>query len=116
MDQSKALQRLTEAADLVGMIEELLRVSQSEKLSGSAVSGMRTTLRNARESILASHDLFAGDLVARTRGRAEATVIAAGEKSSTATGESAANGTLSDPSKLGMRRRDLRTSIEQMTE
>jgi hypothetical protein len=113
MDQSKALQKLTEAADLVGMIEDLVRTSQSERLSGATVAGMRITLRNIREAVLSSHDVFAGDLVSRNRSRIETTV-----QPSTTSGEgivTAQDSTmLNDPGRVAIRRQSLRASLDKI--
>lgn len=67
MDQTKALHDLLEAADLMTMLEEVTNPSGSGKLSPAIVSGLRITLRNARQMILASHDYMAQNLVARAR-------------------------------------------------
>lgn len=56
MDHSAALHKLMEAAALVGMVEELANPGTFERLSPSSLSGLRITLRNIRESIVASHD------------------------------------------------------------
>ena len=114
MDQSKALQKLTEAADLVGMVEDLVRTSQSERISAATTSGMRITLRNIREAILTSHDVFAGELVTRTRGRSEAAVISQADSQLAA--PSVDGSALADPNRLGMRRQSLRSSIEKLAE
>lgn len=132
MDQSKALQRLTESADLVGMIEDLMRASQSDRLAPATVSGMRITLRNIREAILASHDVFANDLVTRTRSRGELTAgagmqsseVSSSTQSSTSTSGDATYGAtgsgvgsvMSDASRLGIRRQNLRASLEKVAE
>lgn len=132
MDQSKALQKLTESADLVGMIEELIRTSQSDRLSSATLSGMRVTLRNIRESILSSHDLFAGEFVSRTRSRSDLgggagsisseqsaaamSTNGAGNEITNNGGNSGVGAALSDPSRLGIRRQSLRTSMERLTD
>ncbi|NDC37053.1 MAG: hypothetical protein EBZ48_03255 [Proteobacteria bacterium] len=129
MDQSKALQRLTESADLVGMIEDLVRTAQSERLSAATMAGMRITLRNIRDSILASHDLFASELVSRNRSRTDLnppaqaqTAESMGQESmqsgdSAYPGSSAATGsTFSDPTRLGIRRHSLRATLEKVAE
>ena len=128
MDQSKALQKLTESADLIGMIEDLVRVSQSERLSAATISGMRHTLRNIRESILASHDQFASDLVIHSRSRNDSLQGTLGTSTAASSsegdrGEPIQNGSfgpmaagLSDPSRLGIRRQSLRASLEKISE
>ena len=67
MEQSKALSRMLEAADLVTMLEDLTAAASGSKLSPASMSGMRLTLRNIREAILASHDTFASSLVSLSR-------------------------------------------------
>jgi len=71
MDQSKALHRLREAADLVGMIEDLLDPSRTESLSPASWAGMRVTLKGIRESMVESHTVLTRDLVNRARGAAQ---------------------------------------------
>lgn len=67
MDQSKALHKLLEAADLIGMVEDLTEPKRIENLSAASWTGMRITLRTVREAILASHNTLAKDLVERSR-------------------------------------------------
>jgi hypothetical protein len=71
MDQNAALHKLLESADLAKMLEELIAPGSLERLSPASISGLRVTLRSLRDSMLACHDLFAGDLVARARNRYE---------------------------------------------
>lgn len=66
-DQNKALVRLLESADLVRMLEDLLSPASYSKLSGAVLSGVRVTLRNVREGILASHDSLAGEMARQLR-------------------------------------------------
>jgi len=61
MDQTKALIKLLESADLIRMIEDLTNPSLSSQLSASALGGIRVTLRNVREAILISHDALVAD-------------------------------------------------------
>ena len=69
MDQNNTLHKLLEAADLAKMVEELIAPGNIERLSPASLSGVRVTLRSLRETMLSCHDLMAGDLVARARGR-----------------------------------------------
>lgn len=120
MDQSKALQRLTESADLVGMVEELVRASQGDKLSPATFSGMRITLRNIREAILSSHDVLAGQFISRTRARTDMAGMSAPinqpQSEAMIESDSAANPVIGDPSRLGIRRQSLRSSLEKVSE
>lgn len=77
MEESNALHRLTEAADLIRMVEELTAPSAFEKLSSSSIAGMRITLRNIRETVLSSHDTLAENLVNRSRLAGERAAIPA---------------------------------------
>lgn len=71
MEQSKALTRLLEAADLTGMLEELANSASSGKLSAAGLAGMKLTLHAIRETILSSHDTLASSLVSRSRTQSE---------------------------------------------
>ena len=67
MDQSKALHKLLEAADLVGMIEDLTNPSKVDSFTPASWSGMRITLRSVREQLLETHRSLSRDLVSRSR-------------------------------------------------
>lgn len=97
MEQSTSLTRLLEAADLLGMVEELNNPATVSKLSPSTLAGMRITIRSAREMILASHDRLASSLVSQSRARSQA--------------EQEAQPTATAP-KMGAPR-DLRASLER---
>jgi hypothetical protein len=146
MEESKALHRLVEAQDLVGMIETMLSPEMADKLSPSAWSGLRITLRSVREMIGASHAAMANDFVARsksafaaassTQGAAMAERVARQEtftRSESAKSESPitqANSSAmlsSSPNQLGsaadniranpgLSRRDLKASLERLVE
>lgn len=137
MDQSTALHRLLEAADLIKMVEDLTAAGTFEKLAPSSLSGVRITLRQVKDNILASHDTLAGGLVARARNQ-QIESQAANNTATPATTNSAANqaaspaetksdltsvksedgksSVLADPDRLPIRRRDLRSSLEQLVE
>ncbi len=67
MEESKALHKLLEIADLVGMVEEMMNPASSERLSSASWSGMRITLRNVRDMVQASHATLSSDFVHRSR-------------------------------------------------
>ena len=98
MEQSKALTRLLEAADLTGMLEDLANSASSGKLTPASLAGMRLTLHNIRDTILSSHDTLASSLVSRSRTQSER------EGEATATASRA------------MPPRDLRTSLEKFVD
>jgi hypothetical protein len=61
MDQTKALVKLIESADLIRMLEDLTNPNLTGQLSPAALSGVRVTLRNVRESIVNCHESFTGN-------------------------------------------------------
>jgi len=68
MDHSKALHQLTEAADLVSMLESLTSPSaMSSTQTPASWGGLRITLRNIRETIMSSHDALASEVVSKAR-------------------------------------------------
>ncbi len=68
MEQSKALHKLLETADLIAMLEDLLEPSRLETLSPASWTGMRITLRSLRREIVESHNTLSKDLVGRSQG------------------------------------------------
>lgn len=128
MEESKALQKLIEAADLVGMVEDLLSPASSERLSASAWSGLRITLRNVKDTIQGAHSKLAADLVQRSR-----SAIASGNGAGIPAGtqeslpsEAAARtesrpvnfqiSTAADAPRIQMTRKDLKASLEKFIE
>ena len=63
MDQNKALNSLLECADLISMLEDLSNISAKGAFSPTTIAGLRITLRNIREQILAGHDALAQILI-----------------------------------------------------
>lgn len=138
MDQSNALNRLLEAADLLKMVEDLTSPGGFERLSGSSVSGLRITIRNIRESVLASHDQLAGNFVNKakvaleTRSNGELAQQNTSSPNPITSQFSKAlvdiaqrnevvdrvthNLSPSDPQRTQMTRRDLRASLEKMVD
>lgn len=74
MDQSTALHKLLEAADLLGMLEDLTLSTSNGKLTPGSLAGIRITLRNVKESVLQSHDRLAEDIVNRAKARVDSQV------------------------------------------
>lgn len=146
MEQSNALHKLMEAADLVKMLEELTAPGRIERLSSSSLSGLRITLRNIRQSMIESHSTLTAQLVDRSptqnaerpqaNGAREATSQSAIQAqlptqtaglsanpnaaltSATAAGlgNPIAKSVLSDSQRVQFARRDLRASIEKIVE
>lgn len=113
MDQTKALHDLLEAADLITMLEEVTNPTSSGKLSPALVSGLRITLRNARQMILSSHDYMAQNLVARARAnnpQAAATVSAPLQTAKTMIPSE----TTTSQHGVHFNRKDLRASLEKI--
>ncbi len=67
MDQSQALHKLLETADLIGMLEDLIRAERLQELSPASWAGMRITLNTMRDSILSSHAELSRGLVKSAR-------------------------------------------------
>lgn len=117
MDQTKALHDLLEAADLMTMLEEVTNPSGSGKLSPAIVSGLRITLRNARQMILASHDYMAQNLVARARANnPQAAINVSSQPLPTAPAARPASSSEANAQQHGVHfnRKDLRASLEKI--
>ena len=125
MDRSRALNELSEAADLMRMVEELMS-GNPEKVA-QCINGIRVTVRNAREAIVESHDALARELVAALRARSntqEGAPIARSEmnrsestsapRSPLFTEESSASA--SNAGANGNAKRDLRSAIDKFVE
>jgi hypothetical protein len=110
MEESKALRKLMDAAELVSMLEELTSPGIVERLSNSSLSGLRLTLRNIRESIISGHDILAADYVERARMGVMTPAPANKSLSENM------NPPSTDPMKTQMVRRDLRSSIEKFVD
>lgn len=65
MEESKALEGLLDAADLVAMVENLTRLGNADPLAPSTMAGVRITLRTIREMVLKSHDSLSREMVGR---------------------------------------------------
>jgi len=132
------LHKLSEAADLVYMVEDLIGPNVAGQLSAAGWAGVRITLRNIRENILNSHASLSSDLVSRARSSVAATAstqaapspeqrsTATPAKTETATSTTARqeNGshlpTMSSGAENGpriqMTRKDLKASLERFIE
>ena len=112
MEESKALSRLGEAADLLILLEDILNPSSMERLSPSAWSGLRLTLKNARSMLQESQTSLSKDFVARARGNS--TGFEQSAKPQTHISEI----TQTDPeqAKALITRRDLKASLEKFIE
>lgn len=96
--ETNSLKNLLDTADLIAMLEELI-TNSSGRLSASALSGMKISLRTAKESILQSHDSLAQGFVKQT-------------STNIPTAAAQAPATAQAP----FQRKDLRASLEQMIE
>lgn len=118
MDNSKALVRLTEAADLIAMVDELLAAAGNGSANPSTWSGIRITLRSVRESVLASHDTLAADFIHRARGATGSIPVADNDHTRPAPSFSVnrpqSEGKSSEP-RISIGRKDLRSTVEQIT-
>ena len=119
MDRSRALNELSEAADLMRMVEELM-AGNPEKVA-QCINGIRVTVRNARQAIVESHDALARELVAALRARPTTQEASSRNESSSVaqrsplfsedSSVSGSNGAASTPAK-----RDLRSAIDKFVE
>lgn len=134
MEESKALVRLLETADLVAMVEDLMSPGACERLSASSWSGMRVTLRNVKEMIRTSHAALSESVIQRARaGMQNGASQNGGAHSAAPKVEENGNGdhtrnsvlfknakengaTISEAQRVQMTRRDLRTSLERIVE
>ncbi len=127
MDQTKALHQLIEAADLVSMLETLTAPGMIEKMAASnSWSGLRITLRNVRDAILASHDGLAEQVVALARAGFESaatpaqvtTIVTADPETSKPAAAVRANAMpqQNGANPMKIERRDLRTQLERFIE
>ena len=121
MDQSTALNKLLEAADLVGMLEDLTN-SSGGKIGPSSVAGMRITLRGLRDSLLQSHDALAQEVVSRAHVRmaqqnhAVAPVATTLAPQMSEQREAAHASTISEMNRVQFTKKDLRASLEKIIE
>jgi hypothetical protein len=111
MEQGRALQALVEAADLVRMLEDITNPSVLSSISAASMAGVRVTLKNVRESILASHDTLAAQVIHRARVHLDASLQTAA--SAADLGADNGGGVSETPV---MSRRDLRASLEKLIE
>ena len=121
MDQSTALHKILEAADLVGMLEDLTN-SSGGKIGPSSVAGMRITLRGLRDSLLQSHDALAHEVVGRAQARMAAQNHAVAPVATTLpmqqpeSREMTAATSMSDMNRVQFTKKDLRASLERIIE
>ena len=66
MEQIKILQKMTDAADLLAMVEDLLS-NRNGAISQQSLAGIRVSIKNAREILLQGHDVIASQAMNRTR-------------------------------------------------
>ncbi len=122
MEQSKALNQLTETADLVGMVQALLANGTAESISPAAWSGLRLTLRSIQKQILESHDALAKDLVNRSRARLENNGLMAAEAETFNPIENTPPlgalrpSMLQEMQSIKAQRKDLRASLEKISD
>lgn len=138
MEESRALSKLSEATDLLVLLEDILNPASVERLSSASWSGLRLTLRNARATLQESQTVLSKEFVSRARGSqtyTSASVAKPLNESSTAETftssvinpaistsspllsqeiEGASNG--SDHSKVQITRRDLKATLEKFIE
>jgi hypothetical protein len=58
--ENDALQKLLEAVDLLGMVDDLTNPANFERISGSSLAGIRITLKHVRQLVLETRKELAG--------------------------------------------------------
>lgn len=117
MEQSKALNRLLEAADFLSMLEDLTNPSVISKLNSGTISGLRLTIKNVRETVLASHDALAASLVAKSRASLNANTSSSAESSRERAEQQATYQVIQPEQNMPQaKRHDLRASLERIIE
>ena len=129
MEESKALHKLSEVTDLVALVEEMINPSTADRLSPSAWSGIRITLRNVRESIQQSHSTLSGELLARARATAGTQAVHTAPapqphvtplaqqvavESSVNVSPVSASPSMTEAQRIQITRRDLKASLEKI--
>ncbi len=104
VDQNKALNSLLECADLIAMLDDLMASKNGS--SAASVSGVRITLRNIREHILAGHDSLAQILISK---KAPETAAAAQSN-----GITSVQSVVQQAQNPAFQRKDLRATIEKV--
>lgn len=121
MDHSTALNKLLEAADLIGMLEDLTN-SSGGKIGPSSVAGMRITLRGLRDSVLQSHDTLAQEVVGRAQAKMAQQNHAITSVSTTLAPQNIERSEISpaasssDMNRVQFTKKDLRASLERIIE
>jgi len=103
MESTNNLKNLLEASDLLSMLEELIQNSGG-KLNPSTLSGLRLSIRNAKEMVLTSHDAIAQTLLQRSK-QDSASSVAQVTNQAIASGHAMSNQS---------QRKDLRSSLERI--
>lgn len=104
MEQTAALRNLLDTADLLAMLDELLTHS-SGRVSAAALSGIKVSIKNARDNVLSSHDALAQGVIQKAKPASEATIARPQQSASASTSGAPA-----------FDRKDLRASLERMIE
>lgn len=116
MDESKALHQLTEAADLINMLEAICNVGSADQIPPTSWAGFRITLRSVRESILGSHDTLARDLLQRAKHRMDLNAPEQSARQVASSGISRPAMSMAEAPSMKFERRDLKASLEKYVE
>lgn len=108
MDNTNHLKNLLEASDLLAMLEELIQNSGG-KLNPSTLSGLRLSIRNAKEIVLSSHDSIAQALLQRNKQDASSAAHATSQALSSGSQAVSVQGMAQQA-----QRKDLRSSLERI--
>lgn len=117
MEESKALTKLAESIDLLELVEEILNPHSIERLSPAAWSGVRLTLKNARDILQASESVLSREFVNRSRQlpmpSSNGTHAYSEEESESEELTPSGHLSVGDPQKIQLTRRDLKASLER---
>lgn len=134
MEQSKAINQLGEAADLLAMLESLYTSTAAGQNNSATSAGFRITLRNVREAVLNAHDTLAAGLIAKAKQEVESAGLSSGGaeampaaqqpqavssmpvQQQSASDSATARQYSANELNIRMQRRDLRATLEKFVE
>ncbi len=115
ISDSQALRNISESADFIQMIEDLTNPANIDKITPAALSGMRLTLRNVRESLVDSYEQLSKGFVERSKSSASRPSNAASSQSNGAALKSSSSAGAPTP-KVEFSRGDLKAALERYVE
>ena len=112
MEKVKALSMLVEATELLKMVEDLTSLSP-DRLTAN-ITGIRLTLKSARDRVSLGHDSLARDLLANSRSAASEAPSASADSRYRALVQASQERSSAAPADAdAAKRRDLRSAIDK---